>query len=88
MIKEEKKSTQPVKSKRVPSKWCKESFDMVKVWDRWQIVIPKKIRQIHNIQSGDKLFVFDKGDGMIGISKVESMQQIIDFLQKQIDDVT
>jgi AbrB family looped-hinge helix DNA binding protein len=57
-------------------------FGMVKVGERGQIVIPKKAREIFNIQPGDSLLVL--GDEAQGLGIVKG-DQFLEFAQEVLE---
>ena len=52
-------------------------FDVVKVGERGQIVIPKEARELYEIKAGDSLMVLGDQKG-IAMLKTEVFQSIID----------
>ncbi len=57
-------------------------FDAVTVGERGQIVIPAQVRKLFRIKAGDKLVVFAKRDGPIGLMPA---QYVHSFLEKSVD---
>lgn len=57
---------------------------MVTVGERGQIVIPSDARKMHRIQPGDKLVVFTKPNGSIGLVPAESFSRFIDNASTEI----
>lgn len=54
-----------------------EFHSVVTVGERGQVVIPADIRKTHKIGSGDKLVVFAKPDGMIGLIPAEEFNRFL-----------
>jgi len=54
-----------------------EFHSVVTVGERGQVVVPAAIRKSHNIKSGDKLVVFAKQDGMIGLIPTEEFNRFL-----------
>lgn len=53
-------------------------YGAVTVGERGQVVIPANIRKIFKINSGDKLIVMAKANGMIGLIPAEEFSRFLD----------
>ena len=63
-------------------------FSSVKVGDRGQIVIPKDVRDMFDIQPGEKLaLIADKEKGGIGIMKANVMQEFASMMMKGLNNI-
>lgn len=62
-----------------------EMHGSVTVWSKWQIVIPKEVRNILKIQEWDKLMVITKWDIALGLIKADNMQCMLEYLHKEMN---
>jgi len=53
-------------------------YGAVTVGERGQVVIPAEIRKSFKVNAGDKLIVFAKPGGMIGLVPAEEFNQFLD----------
>lgn len=53
-------------------------YDAVTVGERGQIVIPAQVRKQYRIKAGDRLVVFAKDGGPIGLVPVEQFSAFLD----------
>ncbi len=53
-------------------------YDAVTVGERGQVVIPAQIRRLLSIKAGDKLVVFAKGGGHIGLIPSEQFSHFLE----------
>jgi len=53
-------------------------YGAVTVGERGQVVIPAEIRKSFKVHAGDKLIVFAKPGGMIGLVRAEEFNQFLD----------
>lgn len=60
---------------------------VVTVGERGQVCVPADIRKSHNIKSGDKLVVFAKRDGMIGLVPVEEFNRFLTEANKVLSKI-
>ena len=56
----------------------------VKVGEKWQVVIPKEVRDQLNIKPGDTLFVSTKHQKAITMIKQEDLATFIAYLQEEL----
>ncbi len=54
----------------------KNSIGITTLGEKGQVVIPADIRHKLKLKTGEKLIVFAKDEGMIGISKVSNLEKI------------
>ena len=54
---------------------------VVTIWPKWQIVIPKDIRDIMNIKTWDKLAIVVKDGKYLWLIKNEDIQEIKDYIE-------
>ena len=57
----------------------------VTVWPKWQIVIPKDVRDQIWIKTWDNLVVLVKWGVAIWLIKNENMQEIMEYIKSEID---
>ena len=57
----------------------------VTVWPKWQVVIPKEVREMLNIQPGDSLVVIVKAEKAVGMIKSENIPDMIDYIQWEMN---
>lgn len=62
-----------------------QMFGTVKVWEKWQIVIPKEVRDILGVKPGDTMLVTTKHGKAIGLIKQEDLQEFISYLQEELN---
>ena len=63
-------------------------FGNVIVWAKGQIVIPKEVRDMLNIQPGDSLVVTTKHDLAIGIIKGTEVVKFMEYIHKELDEIS
>lgn len=56
----------------------------VTVWPKWQIVIPKDVREQLNIQTGDSLVVVVKWWIAIWLIKNEDIQKMMEYIKSEM----
>jgi len=61
-----------------------QMFGTVKVGEKWQIVIPKEVRDIAEIKPGDVMIVIMKHEKAIGIIKQDDLPALIAYLQEEM----
>lgn len=66
------------------AQWVK-MFGSVKVWPKWQISIPKDIRDALNINTWDVLLAFSKHDKAFWFLKVDDLELFIEYIQKEMN---
>ena len=59
-------------------------YGAVTVGERGQIVIPAEIRKSFKVNPGDKLIVFAKPGGMIGLVPTEEFNQFLNEAAKMV----
>ena len=60
-------------------KWIVKICWTVSVWPKWQVVIPKEVRDIVGIQSGDKVVILLRNNRFIWILKADDLQEVVDY---------
>lgn len=56
----------------------------VTVWPKWQIVIPKEVRDLLQIWPWDSLVAISKWKMAVGFVKNWDMQKMIEYIQQEI----
>jgi AbrB family looped-hinge helix DNA binding protein len=56
----------------------------VTVWEKWQIVIPKEVRDLLNIKPWDTLVTLSKWHAAIWLVKNENMQDVMAYIQEEM----
>lgn len=59
-------------------------FWIVSLWSKWQIVIPKDIRNKLNVDTWWTLAIFLKDDKYIWLVKNEDMWEIMEYINSEI----
>lgn len=59
-------------------------YGAVTVGERGQVVIPAEIRKSFKVNAGDKLIVFAKPGGMIGLVPAEEFNQFLEEASRMI----
>lgn len=54
------------------------------VWPKWQVVIPKSIRDLLWIQPGDNLLSITKCDKWLILIKAESILEFMEYIHNEI----
>lgn len=65
----------------------KHSCDMklywtTNIWPKWQIVIPKEIRDRLDLKTGDSLSVLLKWDKFIGLIRNNDLMELMEFIKQ------
>lgn len=60
---------------------------VITVGERGQVVIPVDIRKLKKIKSGDKMVVFAKPNGMIGLVPAEEFNRFINEATKVLSKI-
>jgi AbrB family looped-hinge helix DNA binding protein len=60
-------------------------FWSVTVGSKWQIVIPKEVRELLNIQEWDTLMVVTKHDIAVGMIKSDNIPKMMEYMQSEIN---
>ncbi len=55
-------------------------YGTTNIWPKWQIVIPKEIRDKLNINPGDSMTILLKNDKYIGLVKNQDVNELIEFI--------
>lgn len=58
------------------------------VWSKWQIVIPKSVRDLLDINSGDDLIIITKNDDAMVMMKSEDLEKFMWYLKTCIDEMS
>lgn len=58
----------------------------VSIGAKWQIVIPKEVRDIIWINPWDTLMIFTKWDKWIWIVKSENLNELIQYITKEMNE--
>jgi AbrB family looped-hinge helix DNA binding protein len=53
------------------------------VWPKWQIVIPKEVRDILNISPWDSVALITKDDKAVAIIKNENIQELFEYMKSE-----
>ena len=56
----------------------------VTVWEKWQIVIPKEIRDLLNIKPWDSLVAMSKWWMAVWFVKNENIQEMMAYIQEEM----
>ena len=59
-------------------------FWSVKVGSKWQIVIPKDVRDLLRIDEGDTLMIVTKWDMAIGMVKSDDLSKFMEYMHDEI----
>lgn len=60
-------------------------FGSVTVGTKGQVVIPKEIRDMLQIESGDTLMVLTKHDKAIGMIKTDDLEAFMEYMKKEME---
>lgn len=65
----------------------KHSCDMklywtTSIWAKWQIVIPKEIRDKLELKTGDSLSILLKWDKFIGLIRNNDLMELMEFIKQ------
>lgn len=53
------------------------------IWQKWQIVIPKDVRNSLNLHSWDNLTIFRKDNKIIALIKNDNLSELIDYAKSE-----
>lgn len=53
------------------------------IWQKWQIVIPKDVRNSLNLQSWDSLTIFTKDNKIIAMIKNDDISELIYYAKSE-----
>jgi AbrB family looped-hinge helix DNA binding protein len=53
------------------------------IWPKWQLVIPKEVRDILKLSPWDKVAIILKWDKAMGIIKSEDLKEIFDYVKSE-----
>jgi len=63
---------------------CKiKLYGTTTIWPKWQLVIPKEIRNKLNINSWDSMTIILKDDKFIGIIKNEDIKELFEYIKNE-----
>ena len=69
-------------------KWTVKICWTVSVWPKWQVVIPKEVRDIVGIQSGDKVVILLRNNRFIWILKADDLTNLLDYAKYEWIEVS
>jgi AbrB family looped-hinge helix DNA binding protein len=55
------------------------------IWSKWQIVIPKEVRDIVGIEPGDSMSILLRDDKVIGVVPNDSIDCLMEYIQSEKD---
>jgi len=58
----------------------------VTIWAKWQLVIPKEIRNKLKIKAGDSITVLMKNDKFIGLVRNEDITELMEYIENEKKD--
>lgn len=64
---------------------CVKMHGSAKVGSRWQIVIPKDIRDTLKIAPDDTLLIFTKHDTMVWLIKADDLEHFIEYIKSEMN---
>jgi AbrB family looped-hinge helix DNA binding protein len=56
----------------------------VTLWPKWQVVIPKEVRDIMNLKQGDTLVLFLKNEKFIWLLRGNDLKELMRFIENQL----
>jgi AbrB family looped-hinge helix DNA binding protein len=59
----------------------------VTLWPKWQIVIPKEVRDTLNLKQGDSLVLFLKNNKFIWLLRNDDLEELTDFIENQLKNL-
>ncbi len=62
-------------------------YGAVTVGERGQVVVPAEIRKLYHIKTGDKLFVFAKPGGPIGLIPAEQFTRFLEHAGEMLTKI-
>lgn len=65
----------------------KKIYGTTVVGERGQVVIPIEARQELNLEKGDKLLVVGMGNSLIGLLKLEQLDEIVSKLSERLEKI-
>ena len=60
-------------------KWTVKICWTGSVWPKWQVVIPKEVRDIANIHPWDKVIILLRNNRFVWILKADDLQEVVDY---------
>jgi AbrB family looped-hinge helix DNA binding protein len=55
-------------------------YGTTNIWPKWQIVIPKEIRDKLNLNPGDSITILLKDDKYVGLVKNQDVRELIEYV--------
>lgn len=53
------------------------------VWPKWQVVIPKEVRDLLNIKPGDSVTIVTKNNLAIAMVKNEDLKKLFEYMKSE-----
>lgn len=53
------------------------------IWPKWQVVIPKEVRNILNLNTWDSISVLIKDDKFIWMVKNEDISELMEYIESE-----
>lgn len=55
----------------------------VTIWPKWQIVIPKEIRNKLDLETGNSITVLVKNDKFIGLVRNDDITELMEYIENE-----
>lgn len=53
------------------------------VWPKWQVVIPKEVRDLLNINPGDSITIVTKDNKAVAMIKNEDLKELFEYIKSE-----